>query len=97
MTTVATLLALGAGTLFVVQNSARTTQLSFNLLGLAAWQLERPMPVPALMGVSAGVGFGVGLILLGVVSGRQATRIRKLEQQIAISGVRPKPEDKKSW
>jgi len=79
---VVVILALGA--LFVVQNSARTTQLSFDL-GAAAWQLERPVSIPALIGIC----FGAGLLLGGSWGGirvlRLSSRVRQLEQQATLS------------
>jgi uncharacterized integral membrane protein len=81
---VVVILLLAFGALFVVQNSARTTQLSLDL-GAAAWQLERPVPIPTLIGVC----FGAGLLLGGGWGGmrilRLSSRIRQLEQQAALA------------
>lgn len=75
------LAALGA--LFVVQNSSRTTQLSLDL-GIAAWQLEQPVTIPALIGISFGVGVVTGLLSVTPRMFRLSARVRQLEQQAAI-------------
>lgn len=81
---VVVVLILALGALFVVQNSARTTQLSLDL-GAAAWQLERPVSIPALIGIC----FGAGLLLGGGWGGvrilRLGSRVRQLEQQATLS------------
>lgn len=79
------LLAVGVAALFVLQNSGRTTQLSLDLY-LGAWQLARPVSVMALVGVSAGVGFGLGLVAMLPALGRLRRRIRALETQAALGG-----------
>lgn len=78
------LLVAVVGAMFVAQNAARTTQLSFNL-GLVMWQLEKPLPVMALLGGAFGGGLLLGLALLGARSMRLSRKVRQLEQQIALS------------
>jgi len=73
------------GFLFVVQNSARDTQLSLDL-GVAAWQLAQPLSVPALIGLCFGAGFVLGVLTMGAQAARLGRRARRLEQQIATSG-----------
>lgn len=86
VTTVIVLLgALGAGALFVVQNSARTTQLSLDL-GFMAWQLSEPVAVPLLIAVCFGVGFVLGAGLFAVRAMRLSSRVRRLEQELALAG-----------
>jgi len=69
--------------MFWVQNSARTTQLSLDL-GFAAWQLKQPVPVPALVAASAGVGFLLGFLPMWVRSLARGRRLRRLESQVAV-------------
>jgi hypothetical protein len=69
--------------LFTIQNSARTTQLSLDLW-LAAWQLERPVPVPALLWGTLLVGLLVGAVPLWLRSLRLAGRVRELESRQAL-------------
>lgn len=69
--------------LFYVQNSARTTQLSLDL-GFAAWRLQQPVPVPALVLGCVGGGFLVGFLptwMRGLSRGR---RVKQLERQLAL-------------
>ena len=82
-----TLLTAGVGTLFVVQNLARTTQVSLNL-GFAAWQLAEPVPVPALIGISFAAGFVLSAILFGIRAVTAGRRVRRLEQEAALNGER---------
>lgn len=67
------LLVVAAGALFAVQNSSRTTQLSFDL-GVAAWQLAEPVSVPILIGITLGVGFVLGMATVGVLSALRSRR-----------------------
>lgn len=70
---------------FFVQNSSRTTGLSFDL-GFAAWALASPISVPALM---AACFFGGALVAFGLgYLGRLALsrRVRQLEQELALRG-----------
>jgi uncharacterized integral membrane protein len=87
---VAALMVLGA-VMFVMQNSARTTELSFDI-GVAAWKLAAPVPVPVLMGVcAAGGGLLVGV--LGLASRvRLQRRVRQLEQEMALRGTPAAPD-----
>ena len=55
-------LGLGVG-LFVLQNSARATQLSIDLW-FVAFQLSEPVSIPLLMGLSALVGFLLGVLVV---------------------------------
>lgn len=76
------LIALGA--LFSLQNSARTTQLSLDL-GFAAWQLEQPVSIPLLIGISFAVGVLVGGLLGLIRIVRLGSRVRELEQRVTLS------------
>ena len=81
------LLAAGVVGLFVVQNSARTTQLSLDL-GVAAWQLKRPMSVPTLLGIAFGAGFVFGAVPMGIRSMASGRKAKRLERQLATSADR---------
>ena len=74
---------------FAVQNSARAVTLSFDV-GLAAWQLREPAPVPWVIGVS----FAAGLLLAAVAGLRArwalARRVRQLEQELALRAPSPR-------
>lgn len=93
---VVVILLLAVGALFVVQNSARSTQLSLDL-GVAAWQLERPVPIPALIGVCFGAGLLVGAGSVGLRMMRLSSRIRQLEQQVVVTPTFSKNKDPGSW
>jgi uncharacterized integral membrane protein len=80
---VAALLAVGASALFAVQNSARRTQLSFDV-GVAAWQLEQPVPIPALLGGVLVGGLVLGALPMALRSARLAARVRELESREAM-------------
>lgn len=58
------------GTLFTVQNSSRTSDLSLDLW-FAAWHLQAPAPLPVLLWVAFAVGLLVGVI--GMVVGRRSS------------------------
>jgi len=95
-TVLLTLLALAA---FGVQNSPRTTQLSFDL-GFAAWKLEAPASVPIVMGICFAAGALVTAI--GGLKKRYelGRRVRQLEQELALRGARPAEkaeDDKGGW
>ena len=77
-------LTIGVIVLFVVQNGARTTQLSLDL-GFAAWQLQQPMQVPALIGIAFGSGLVLGALPLWLRGIAQRRRVRELERQVALS------------
>lgn len=79
------LAVVGVIVLFVVQNSARATQLSLDL-GFAAWQLADPVPVVALVGGAFGLGFVIGAGWFGIRSMQLSSKVRRLEQEIALSG-----------
>ena len=59
------------GTLFTVQNSSRTSDLSLDLW-FAAWHLQAPAPLPVLLWVAFAVGLLVGVI--GMAFGRRSSR-----------------------
>jgi len=80
------------GVLFVMQNSARSTQLSLNL-GFAAWQLGQPISMPALIGISFGGGVLITLIATLPRLGRLGRRVRALERQVALGGG----QDEQPW
>lgn len=68
-TLVLSLLILTLAGLFYVQNSLRVVDLSLNL-GLFAFKLQEPAPVPLLLLVTFGVGLLVGAMV--VVLGRRS-------------------------
>ncbi len=84
LTIVATV-ALGA-VLFTVQNSSRTTGLSFDLY-VYAWQLDRPVAVPLLLWST----FGAGLLLAGVYGWSRsrglARRVAQLQQEALLKSA----------
>ena len=85
--TIAVLLLSVAGVigLFWMQNMGRVTQLSLNLY-FGAWELSQPVQIPALIAISLGCGFLIGLIAFLPGSMRNASKARKLEREIALSG-----------
>jgi uncharacterized integral membrane protein len=74
----------GALALFVVQNASRTTQLSFDL-GAVAWQLDQPIQVPLVIGLSVLIGLLSGVVLMGPRLLRLGGQVRRLERQLALS------------
>ncbi len=76
----------GLGLLFAVQNGGRQTQLSLDL-GVAAWQLQQPLAVPVLIAVCFGTGVVTGAALMGVRAMRQGSRVRRLEQELAVNSA----------
>ena len=82
---VVALLGVAGLVLFVVQNSARRTQLSLDL-GVAAWQLAEPVPVVWLVAAAFALGFALAAAWLGVRSMQLSSRVRRLEQEIALAG-----------
>jgi uncharacterized integral membrane protein len=69
--------------LFALQNGSRQTQLSMDL-GFYAWQLEKPVAIPVLIGVSFGSGLLAGGLLGLVRIVRLGSRVRELEQQATL-------------
>jgi len=67
----------GLGAMFIVQNMSRTTQLSFDLY-FVAWQLQRPIPVPALIGVCFGSGLLAGVVGMGIRNMRKGRKASSL-------------------
>jgi hypothetical protein len=61
------LLVFGGLALFGVQNWNRLTDLSFDI-GLAAWHLAAPLPVPELLLFSFALGFVFALVVRGLWS-----------------------------
>lgn len=81
------LLVAGAGLgLFWVQNSSRTTQLSIDV-GVAAWQLREPVPVPALIVACVGIGVLGAAIPLSLRSWRLSGKIGELERRLAVADL----------
>ena len=82
------LLAVLGGLLYLgwMQNSARATQLSLNLGPGGAWQLAQPIPIPALIACCFGGGFLIGAAVFMGNSMRLSRQVRRLEQQVAVSG-----------
>ena len=70
--------------LFIVQNSARTTQLSLDL-GLYAFKLQQPLAITALMGITFLAGVLFGAIPMTRWAFRQRTAAKTLEQQLHAS------------
>jgi uncharacterized integral membrane protein len=70
--------------LFVLQNSARTTQLSLDL-GLYAFKLKQPVPITVLMGIVFGAGTLFGAIPMTRWAFRQRSSAKALEQQLQAS------------
>ncbi len=64
-------------TLFVVQNVEREVQMSLDL-GFRAWQLERPVSVPALIAICIGAGMVLAGVPLGLRALRLQSRLRRL-------------------
>jgi uncharacterized integral membrane protein len=81
------LLVGGVITLFFIQNGARTTQLSLDL-GFAAWQLQAPMSIPALLGATALGSFLLGALPMWIRGMAAKRRVRVLERQAALSSDR---------
>ena len=81
---------------FAVQNSARTTELSFDV-AVAAWKLSRPISVPALMALCAGGGALVAWALGLASRVRLQRRVRMLEQESALRGAPPPADAGGGW
>ena len=77
---------------FTVQNSSRTTQLSLDV-GLAAWKLVDPAPIPMLMWGC----FALGTVVTWSLGMRRnlvlSRRVRQLEQEMALAGKSATPKD----
>jgi len=87
-------LLVGVVGLFYVQNSARTTQLSLDL-GFAAWRLQQPVTVPALVGASAGIGFLLGFLPMWVRGFARGREVQRLRSQVALQ--RDTGDSAKPW
>ena len=72
------------GAAFVVQNSARTTQLSLNL-GVAAWELRQPVSVMGLIGLTFGLGTLLGALPMFLRARTLKSRVRTLEREVAMN------------
>lgn len=72
---------------FTIQNSSFEAKLQLDL-GFAAWRLSRPVGVPALMWLSFFVGAVVPSLLFLARNARLNSRIRQLEQEIALGAGR---------
>jgi uncharacterized integral membrane protein len=92
MSRVAVILAVAAimigGVIYLgwMQNSERVTQLSLNLGPAGAWQLAQPVSIPVLIAGCFGVGFSIGAIAFIGRSMRLSRRVRRLEQQVSLTG-----------
>lgn len=77
--------------LFTVQNLSRTSELSLDL-GLVAYKLAEPQPIPYMLLTA----FGAGLLLAGFLGIFQrmgmTKQIRNLERDAATAGLKA-PED----
>lgn len=69
--------------LFILQNAARTTQLSLDVY-VAAWQLGEPIPVTGLIGLSFVAGFLVCGVLAAWRGLAARKRIKALQRQLAL-------------
>lgn len=87
---------LGAGWLFWIQNSSRTTQLSLDLW-FAAWQLSEPVSIPVLVAGSFAAGLALGVLLLGLPSWRNGRRARRLEAELALAGAAGPGAPRDAW
>jgi hypothetical protein len=83
------LAVLGLAVLFTIQNSSRLTDLSLDL-GMAAWHLERPLSVPALLWGAFALGV-VGGLLLSWLRGRPAPSAG------GYGGSRPRSSSDDGW
>ena len=95
----ALLFAAGGIGLFWVQNSARTTQLSFDV-GFAAWQLREPVPVPVLIVSCVALGLLLAGVPLTMRSWRLSGRVGELEQRLAVAEVervQTTPKEPGTW
>ena len=72
------------GVLFYLQNSLRTVDLSLDLY-FAAWRLDSPAPVPAVVLVSFGLGLALGVAVMTLAWRRAASRVADLEIRLARS------------
>lgn len=72
------------GAAFWIQNSSRLTEVSLNL-GLFA-RTTGPIGLPVVMAVSFAAGLLLPTLYFGVGSLRSSSRIRRLEQELAMSG-----------
>lgn len=75
-------------TAFVVQNSSRSTDLSFDAY-FAAWKLSSPVSVPAVMVFCFGSGALVAWAFGLHARVQLARRVRQLEQEMALRGMPP--------
>lgn len=73
---------------FTLQNSNYESPLQLDLY-VAAWRLSEPASVPALMWISFGSGFAIAGLWGLWKTTRLAARLRKLEQEVALSSVKP--------
>lgn len=76
---------------FTVQNTAYEAPVQLDLY-FGAWRLRQPASVSALVWISFGLGFGLAGLWGLWRSTRLARRLRKLEQEIAFGGGKPKDE-----
>lgn len=76
---------------FTIQNSAFESPLQLDLY-FVAWQLGRPASVSALIWASFAAGFAIAGLWGLWRSTRLARRLRKLEQEIAFGGGKPKDD-----
>ena len=84
------------GTLFVLQNGARETQLSLDL-GFRAWELRRPVTVPALIAVSFAAGLLVAAVPLGLRSLRLQSKLRRLSVREPAERTPPGDVSPDAW
>lgn len=76
--------AIFVGVVFYLQNSLRKVDLSLDLY-VAAWRLNEPAPVPAVVLISFGVGLLIGLAAMTLAWRRAASRVVDLEMRLARS------------
>lgn len=77
---------------FTLQNASYTSPLQLDLY-VVAWRLREPASVPALVWTSFGAGFALAGMWGLWRSSRLAARLRKLEQEVALSSAAGKGPD----
>jgi hypothetical protein len=86
---------IGCGYLFWLQNSLQVVTVSLELWGMG--RLGRKMPLPELIAWSGGIGFAIGLLPMFVLWWRRGSRIRQLEQQVAVGASSGSSDSASSW
>jgi uncharacterized integral membrane protein len=79
-------------TAFTLQNLTWTAPLQLNL-GVVAWRLSQPAPVPALMWLSFGIGLLGATVVFGGRAWRLSSRVKQLEQEMTLASTRKNEKD----